>query len=77
MKARDLLVPVLRDVIGRNTAAGTGVGVAVASDEPIMQVAGVLVLLVNVVADFIIELRKQRAIRHAANGASSRAPPAP
>lgn len=64
-KARDVLLPVLRDVIGRQVVATGGAGTVVASDDPVYQTAGVVLLLVNLIADFIIELRKRRKLKNA------------
>jgi hypothetical protein len=67
MKAR-ALITAARNVLGRQTVAGGSVAVAVSADDPIVQALGVLVLVVNAVADFVIELRTRKALT---------APPAP
>lgn len=66
MKARDLLLPVARDVIGRHTVATGGTGALIASDDAVTQTIGGALILANLIADFVLELRKRRELKRAA-----------
>lgn len=59
MKARDIF-RAARNVVGRQTVAGGAVGVAVTSDDPWTRRAALLALVVNAIADFVIEVRGKR-----------------
>lgn len=63
MKLRDILAPAVRDVLGRQAVAGGSVGVGLTADDWRLQVAAALVLLANVIADLVLELRKRRELQ--------------